>query len=722
MTEKLNVYDLNLKKVAILQNAINVSETKDLNKVYSLSFDLPNSDPKNEYCNPYWFARWGDYGDFYRFTADDEKNEDTGMISYECEHAVATLIDDIMWGTENFVEIPTETVLRNILNRQTVKHWELDICELSANYEYLWTQENLLNAIYSIPKPWTQPYIWSFDFSVYPWKLSLKKIDSEIKPEYYIRAKKNLLDCSKKKSHLGICTRLYALGYGEGVNQLTIKEVNGGIPYVESPTSVIEKYGIISRVFVDRSIEDAETLLARTRATLVELQEPALTRSFNVIDLYPLTNDLLDDAEVGKMALLVEDGTKTYITKTTRVLTNLGDLQIDLSTKSTDIADSIAELSNRQRIESTYSQGATQLYSWNFADNASSSKGLVGYVYFPSDLRHLNGVKIKVKLDRFRYYTKNTESAGSSTQTSSSGGGSTSTSSANGGGPATVTGGSSSKTTTDDKLTNIYAVGFPQTQGTSWTGGKASANHDSNIILATSSSSGSTDSGGGGYTSDAGGSNTGSSSGNTSFAGGSGSISTSGPNSSSFDGHSHSYNLYGHTHSIGSHSHSNSQHSHWVNSHSHGIGSHSHSIQYSQANHTHDVIMPWHNHTIVNTSHSHGMDHTHNLSVTTSNHTHSVSIPSHSHDVDIPSHSHTITNDVYENSTSPTTAGIYIGDVLRTTVEDDAELDITSYLLNEGRVPRDRWIKIELRPNGLAYCQIFGTTIAFIQSYAGGNY
>ena len=38
---------------------------------------------------------------------------------------------------------------------------------------------------------------------------------------------------------------MYALGYGEGVNQLTIKSVNGGLPYVEDALS-IEKYGLCS--------------------------------------------------------------------------------------------------------------------------------------------------------------------------------------------------------------------------------------------------------------------------------------------------------------------------------------------------------------------------------------------------------------------------------------------------------------------------------------------
>ena len=48
-----------------------------------------------------------------------------------------------------------------------------------------------------------------------------------------------------------IVTRLYPLGYGEGINQLNIKGVNDGVPYIQSPKEITDKYGIIERVWIE---------------------------------------------------------------------------------------------------------------------------------------------------------------------------------------------------------------------------------------------------------------------------------------------------------------------------------------------------------------------------------------------------------------------------------------------------------------------------------------
>ena len=57
-----------------------------------------------------------------------------------------------------------------------------------------------------------------------------------------------------------IVTRLYPLGYGEGVNQLNIKEVNNNKPYLQSPQEYIDKYGLINRIWIDRRYEDEQPL------------------------------------------------------------------------------------------------------------------------------------------------------------------------------------------------------------------------------------------------------------------------------------------------------------------------------------------------------------------------------------------------------------------------------------------------------------------------------
>lgn len=442
----LNVYDLTTRqKTAVLQNAYNIVETHELNKIYSLSFTLPADDQKIKYCQPRHYVRWGEDGDLYRIIKPAKSDDAVPTVTFECEHVIATLCDKVMFGSFTYggFETNTTAVIQWLLSQQAEQNWALDECDFDLNYEYLWEQENILNALYSIPKEFVAPYMWTFDTTVYPWRLSLKKIDSDIKPEYYLQAKRNLLSAGTAENFADICTRIYPLGYGEGINQLTIRDVNGGVPYLQSPPEIVEQYGIVEKVLVDRRFENAELLKAYAQTMLDGLQTPSMTRSFDVVDLYPLTNNAIDEAEVGKIVKMMGDGSIAYVTKTRRQYDKAGDLQIDLSTKATDIVSTIADLADRVRIESVYAQGATQLYQHSKDANATPEKGMVMSLYFPSEMRQINKVLLRMSLKRFRSYSDTTASAGGSTPTTSSGGGSTQTSSSGGGTGQTSTGSTS---------------------------------------------------------------------------------------------------------------------------------------------------------------------------------------------------------------------------------------------------------------------------------------
>ena len=66
MTDFVNVYDLNRKKIAILQNAFTIKEEQQLNNIYTLSFNLPDTDAKLQYCQPFYYFRYGDSRQLYR--------------------------------------------------------------------------------------------------------------------------------------------------------------------------------------------------------------------------------------------------------------------------------------------------------------------------------------------------------------------------------------------------------------------------------------------------------------------------------------------------------------------------------------------------------------------------------------------------------------------------------------------------------------------------------
>ncbi len=792
--DMISIYKLDRKKIAVLQNAFQNRETQKLNNIYTLEFTLPADDPKNTYCQPRYYVRYGSSRHLYRIIGRSDKQSDIGLITYKCEHVITTLVDKVLFGSfisSQYAE-RTEAVINWLLSQQPTQNWILDRCDFDYAYEYGWEQETILNALYSIPRVFTNEYYWDFDCSTYPWRLKLLRIDQTAKPQYYIRAGRNLLSAEKTEDGAQIATRIYPLGYGEGINQLTIKDVNNGVAYLQADSAAVAKYGIIERVLVDRSFEDAASLKAYAQTVLNAVSKPAYERSFNVVDLYEITNSQIDNAEVGKICKLTEDGTIAYITQTTRQLDVPGDLQIDLSTKAGSVVDTIAGLADRVRIESVYAQGATQLYQHSKDGNATRSKGMVLSLYFPAEMRQINKVLLKLQLEKFRAYSQTTESGGGSQITSLDGGatGTTSTFSATISGSVTSEP-SSLKTTESGGLgsdvmtsktplefnTNYYPLSDDTRTGPAGEGktgdSKISIKSTTDTIdvgtsEATISLSGITSgpmTEGGKTKSETGGS---APNGYTEYSGDHehsadinishvhafNAAGTMTGNPLQYNGyyynefnaayvgvsggaHSHNIQVNDHAHNMDHHhtfSLGNSKHSHVVNTHKHnidiaGVGNHNHTLSahtHRIYKHRHSATIGEHNHSIdkAKFNHTHGMNHTHAVNFSSfGSHSHTFSIAAHSHEINIPAHSHDIVAGIFEKG-NPTAFDIYVNGTKKALINAKSwEGDITQWLLNSSKqIPRNSWIKVEIKPNDLAYVISSVFVQGFVQSRGGGNY
>lgn len=556
----LEVFDRKTRrKTAILQNAHSIKESKEINVLHYLEFSLPYNDPKNEYCQPFHYVRYND-GELYRIMDDGVKKSETGDLVYTCEHVLATLLDKVLFGYHivGNLGVYTKDSIQYVLNHQDERNWVLGDCDFKHQFEYGWEQENLLGALFSIPQGFADPYIWTFNTHTYPWVLNLKKMDMNVNPQLYIRNGHNLLDISRDRTRTTVCTRLYPLGYGEGVNQLGIEDVNDGCPYLQSPKEFIDKYGIIERVWVDRRYENAESLKAAAQVMLNELQEPVVAYQASMADL--IYNSADAAVEPGAMVRIID--TELGIDKT-NVLTAVevlhGDIQsstITIANRSTDIASTVADLADRQRIEMTYSQGATQVYSQSLQENADSKNGLEMDFSIPNEMRIINKVLCKVRMESFRTYSKLTSTSSQQSSTSSSGGGST-VSSTNGGG--------TSKSTDTDGGDSVTSDSGGGTRETTESGG--SFNKTSGSVQGISSS------------------NTGSSDGSKGY-------------------HTHTYGVGAHTHNV-----SVEAHTHVVE-----IPDHKHTVKVPS--HSHDFSVPAHSHSVTIPAHSHGFTipgHSHNI-------------------------------------------------------------------------------------------------------------
>ena len=287
------IFDRNMKRLAFLDNAVSVGYSLEINSLWTATFTLPADDDKNAYCQPLNFVEIFDGDeriDLFRIIGEDLERSNGATRFYDCEHVLATLLSDVLFQYHQYGGggIKTADVLNYVLARQTTRNWVLGDCDFKRYFEYNWENSTLLAALFAVPECFDSEYMWTWDTTVYPWTISLVALSDTMKSE--VRYAKNMTSMKKTVDASGIANRIYALGYGEGVNQLTIAGVNGGKPYVEDAMS-IQQYGLCSTILVDSRYEVAENLKGYAEQMLAELKNPYVSYEIGAIDLHRLTGD-----------------------------------------------------------------------------------------------------------------------------------------------------------------------------------------------------------------------------------------------------------------------------------------------------------------------------------------------------------------------------------------------------------------------------------------------
>lgn len=557
--------------IQILDNASNINLNESLNNPgeCSLSFQLPYNDPKLKDCQAFCYIRLVDETgaekfDLYRIMPRSIEHHEGGLASIECEHVIATLADDILFGYHEIggSGISTVDILNYILDQQTVKRWVLGRCDFGHQFQYGWEHESLLKALFSIPERFSDDYIFTYDTSVFPWTVNLIKLDRYAKPKSYFRYEKNVQRISKTEDASEICTKLYCLGYGEGINQLSIASENNGLPYLLAEQKYIDQYGLISRTWVDRSFEYADSLKARGQKLLESYQKPRISYSLDIVDLFPISNNPLDQPRIGDMTRVIdneigEDYSSLIVSiKRSDLFGTHPSVQIDVENSPPDLASSISEQADRLHVEQTYAQGATNIWSLPFAENADPGHPIVVELFIPEGTRIVNRVNLRWRAEAFRADVRGMASGGGTytatstqpAQTSSSGGG-TYSSTGGGGGTysSTDTGGQQSTTAgpsnknSSDSFDGVTEVGWTEWTTLTYTSGNTQRHRHE--------------------------------------------YDSTSPHTHGIQ-HTHNFTLPGHSHSfqLGDHNHSFSvsDHSHTIPQHSHtvNIAAHSHAQEY----------------------------------------------------------------------------------------------------------------------------------------------
>lgn len=428
------VFNREMKRLAYLDNAVSAGYSLETNSIWTATFKMPADDPKNKYCIPFNYVEIFDGNeriDLFRILCEDLERSDDSTRFYNCEHVLATLLNDVLFQYHQYggTGIYTTSVLQYILSHQTTKNWVLKKCDFARQFEYNWENTNLLAALFAVPNCFNGEYLWEWDTTVYPWELSLIVPSTELSNE--IRYAKNMTSISKSTDVSSLTNRIYALGYGEGINQLTIKPVNNNVPYVEDAES-INTYGLCATILVDSRYEIAENLKAYAEQVLAGAKDPYISYSIGAIDLHRLTGDEFSKFRPGNIVRVIDDEygirVRTRIVQVTKddLLGDPGSVTVIIANKAKDIAGSISDLQNRAIIGETYAQGATNQQIYNFSDNADATHPATLKLYISDSVVRINKMVLNLEFEAFRAFERAIEGGGG--QTTRSGGGSTTSS------------------------------------------------------------------------------------------------------------------------------------------------------------------------------------------------------------------------------------------------------------------------------------------------------
>lgn len=585
--------------------------------------------------------------------------DDGGIFTKEvtCEGALNYLKDIHMRRIRYANKTPAQ-ILADMLNRynnnaeQQILLGDVELTQpLTLDFNY----ETILNCILKIRNVLGGDIrVRETDGTLYLDYLAAQGENNEVE----IRIGYNLKSYIKEYDPTDLVTRCIGLGYGEGINQLTLEPIIGR-DYIED-TEAISKYGVIEGIMTDKEIQDANTLLAKTQTALGQNKQPKLIISCRALDLSMLAGHEGEIYRLGDTIHIINDRMPAsyYLTENftmeeaaldvyARVVErSFSDLlaepfnpDIVISTRPITLTDQVIDLKQRNATLENAPQGSTYIDTYGYAENIDAEHPFQLPVWLSPDILNVNRVRLHIDSQKYRAYEKGMAAGGSTTVTSSSGGGTTLTSSSGGGTTATSSsGGGQEKTSSSGGSTTV----------TSSSGGSTTVTSGSSLQL--------------------------------------GVYNAYREQTEMAEGHTHYYTdtaidlgtFNNHTHSV-------------------SIGSHTHSV--TIGSHTHSVTIDPHTHT-----------------VTIPDHTHTVTIDPHTHTVTIPDHVHALQYGIFED-TYPQNVYVKVnGQIVAGPLGTDgnafnADIDLTPYIGTPGTT-----YSIEVTSSRNGRVNVWVSIQAFIQA------
>ena len=224
----------------------------------------------------------------------------TGIQTLTLEHVFGLLKDMIvfgeitppdMTGTATDTTIAVEDALEYLLGQQTAEYFELYVCDFDDEEGWKFTNSDVYSALNSIADS-IENCQWEFDFSTFPWSISLVEIPSSSEVDMEMRKDRNV---SSVKVNIDR-SQMYTRAYPTGKNDLHIDSVNSNVSYVDYNTGT---YGVICKVITDSTIDNPTLLKKWAQKQVKRNSVPKITVTVDGYELSQMTGESLDHFRTG---------------------------------------------------------------------------------------------------------------------------------------------------------------------------------------------------------------------------------------------------------------------------------------------------------------------------------------------------------------------------------------------------------------------------------------
>ena len=282
---------------------------------------------------------------FFRLRQDTQIYRHYAQQEVTLDHAISTLMDGLLPEelTIGSASVDAVDVLSQLLTYQPTTRWQMGTCELSQHLTYTFEAgTNLWTAINAVLDKAAADFMWTYDFTTYPWTLNLVQSPNTVSCEG--RLNRGLSTAVVNTDRDDLITRIYP--YGK--NGITIASVNDGVPYIDADT--VEYWGIVCGKYVDNTLTDKQTLMDKARETLEKKKNPPISINVTLHELSGVTGLPYDHFRLGGICrIALPDWAKYYDERIIELnvsdaLRNPRKIEATMSTEETSVSGILTAL------------------------------------------------------------------------------------------------------------------------------------------------------------------------------------------------------------------------------------------------------------------------------------------------------------------------------------------------------------------------------------------